>query len=264
MGLSVIRRFSAVRFYFNLVLLGTILDLQRSFGLADVIVVCLGVAVQCIAECVRTLAHHCLAACECVRRTFAFNPARLCRQGRVSVHQRCSVVFLLQVRALQRYGALTNCQLAGCKCRCAIVPGRINFAMRNGISNSFTKCAIIIGPSIGSLGRSIGDSQYIAFCQTCYSIFICTDCFSGTSYGGDSVTQLFRSVIGNGTIIDLHTQFSCINFQSAEFFFYGIVLFLRSSPCYFIIVGDFTNCRNCSDSSYCCSFSVYKTGNRRC
>ena len=118
MALAVVGGLSAVRFDFNLVLLRTILDLQRTFSLRDVVVVGLRVVLQRVAECVRTAADRQLAAAEFVRRAFAFDPPGLDRQAvrvlafDVFIRQRYSIELLLRVAARQCHVALVDLQFA--------------------------------------------------------------------------------------------------------------------------------------------------------
>ena len=93
---SVIGCSCAVRLYRYLILRLAVCDGQRSFLLADLIVVYVGVAVQFIAECICAASHYGLASGKVVGCTFSFCKPALYLKGRVPVHKGVPVILLAQ------------------------------------------------------------------------------------------------------------------------------------------------------------------------
>ena len=110
---AVVRHFVTVAGEVDRVLLNTIRYLQRAFGLRDRVVVQIRAFLRLDVEGVLALADLRLRTRECVRRAFAVYPAFLFGQRLLSVRQRRSVVFLIQVRARQRQRFLIDLQRRG-------------------------------------------------------------------------------------------------------------------------------------------------------
>ena len=115
MALSVVCPLVAVRHYGHFEFFSPVSNGQRSFGLADRVVLCLGSLGQRVAERVRAGAYQRLAAAEAVGRAFALYPAGLCCKRGLAVYEGGTVVFLAKVGTLQGHFCLADRQVPlGC------------------------------------------------------------------------------------------------------------------------------------------------------
>ena len=96
----------------NLVLGVTVGDRQRALGLGDVVVICLGVVLELVAERVGAGADERLGARELVGRALALDKTLLRFEGGLSVREGGAVVRLAQVGGLERNVALCDVDIA--------------------------------------------------------------------------------------------------------------------------------------------------------
>ena len=181
---------------------------QCAFSLGNMIVICICVFVQRIAEGVCAAAGIRLAACESIGCAFAGCPACLDCQSCFAINQSISVIGLVQVRALQRDIPLRNLQLAklighGIVVRFCVVPGNaVCIVSAAGVSNRSCCCqcdalafrkAFNIDPFLGQRITVIG-LAVIAGCDGHGLLFNCQCAINGLHIGKTRGLVLSRRV----------------------------------------------------------------------
>ena len=163
---------------------------------------------------------------------------------------RASRVCLRFARPCEGHWALRDRQRSRCKGLCLIcfryiiagcIYNRIGFRKGTGIRTA---------RDIRPLRRSVCDLQLVSGCQAFNSIAIGADGVAGTCYcRNEAAAFLYGAVVYLFDILDCNFQCGFRNFQFSEFFNYGIVIGINSSPINAVGVFCFTRSGNCACSS---------------